>query len=95
VRAKPLKEIGVQITWTDASKNEAGFRVDRKIDDGAWTAIAYRPPRIQGDENNPQMWIDYLAPPGRSLVYRVVAVNSRDNDQGASDPTPAITLVTQ
>jgi len=95
VRAKPFKGVGVQITWADASKNEAGFRVDRKIDDGAWTAIAYRPPRIQGDENNPQMWIDYLAPPGRSLVYRVVAVNSRDNDQGASDPTPAITLVTQ
>jgi len=92
VQANALKDVAVQITWTDASSNEAGFRVDRKIDDGAWTAVAYRPPRIQGDKSNPQMWIDFLAPPGRPLVYRVVAVNSKDNDQGASDPTPAITL---
>jgi len=92
VRAKTIKKTSVQITWNDASKNEAGFRIDRRIDDGQWTTIAYRPPRIQGDRNNPQMWIDFLAPPGRQLVYRVVAVNSRDDDQGASDPTPAITI---
>ncbi len=92
VRAKALENTSVQITWNDASKNEAGFRIDRKTDDGQWTTIAYRPPRIQGDRNNPQMWIDFLAPPGRQLVYRVVAVNSRDDDQGASAPTPAITV---
>ena len=86
--------MAVRITWTDASNNEAGFRVDRKIDDGAWTTIAYRPPRIQGDANNPQMWLDYLAPIGRPLVYRVVAVNSKDDDQGASEPTSPVTLRT-
>ena len=93
VRVDLLENTAARITWTDASKNEAGFRVDRKIGDGAWTTIAYRPPRIQGNENNPQMWIDYLAPCGKALVYRVVAVNGKDNDQGASDPAPAVTLV--
>ncbi len=92
VRAAVLGDVAIRINWTDASDNEAGFRVDRKIDDDRWTAIAYRPPRIQGDKNNPQMWIDYLAPRGKPLVYRVVAVNGKDDDQGASDSTPAVTL---
>lgn len=92
INVAAFEKSAVRVTWSDTSDNEAGFRVDRKIDDGGWTTIVYRPPRIQGDKNNPQMWIDYLAPSDRPLVYRVVAVNSKDNDQGASDPTPAITL---
>ena len=92
VRADVFGDVAVRITWTDASDNEAGFRVDRRIGDGRWTAIAYRPPRIQGDKNNPQMWIDYLAPPGKPLAYRVVAVNGKDDDRGVSDLTPAVTL---
>jgi hypothetical protein len=93
VRAGAYKKTGIAITWTDASDNEAGFRIDRKVNGGPWTAIAYRPPRIQGDKDNPQVWIDFLAPPGRQLVYRVVAVNSRDNDQGASDPAAPVSLI--
>lgn len=82
----------VKITWQDASDNEIGFRVDRKIDHGAWTAIAYRPPRVQGSPYNPQTWIDFLAPPARTLSYRVAAINARDDDSGASRPTAAIVL---
>ncbi|NQT85594.1 hypothetical protein HQ560_02455, partial [bacterium] len=92
VRAEPQGAVAVRITWTDGSDNEAGFRVDRKIGGGAWIAIAYRPPHIQGDPNNPQVWLDYLAPTGRPLAYRVAAIDSKDDDQGASDPTAAVTL---
>lgn len=92
VRAAAVKNLAVRITWTDASNNEAGFRVDREFADGTWSTVAYRPPRIQGDANNPQMWVDYLAPTGRPIVYRVAAVNGKDDDQGASNPTAPVTL---
>ena len=95
VKASAQKGVAVQITWTDASDNEAGFRIDRKRGRGPWTPISYRPPRIQGDRNNPQMWVDYLAPPGASLTYRVVAINSRDDEQGASAPTKPVVLNTE
>lgn len=92
IQAKAFEGDAVRITWKDASKNEVGFRVDRKIADGKWTAIAYRPPQIVGDANNRPEWIDYLAPAGKVIVYRVVALNAKDNDDGASDPTKPVTL---
>jgi hypothetical protein len=93
VRVKEREGVAIEVAWADRSENEAGFRVDRKIGDGAWTPIAYRPPRIQGDEKNPQKWLDYLAPTGKPLVYRVVAVDSKDDDRGASAPTAPVALV--
>jgi hypothetical protein len=82
----------VKITWTDASDNEIGFRVDRRNAGGPWTAIAYRPPRIQGSERNPQAWADFTAPPGQPLQYRVAAINAKDDDSGAAAPTAQIVL---
>ncbi len=76
----------VTITWTDASSSEIGFRVDRKrLQDTSWTTIAYRPRHSVGHENNEQKWIDFLAPRGKGLQYRVVAVNCDDNDIGAAE----------
>ena len=80
------------ISWQDASANEIGFRVDRKIGDGKWTAIAYRPPRREGSTLNPQAWVDFLAPPGRPLRYRVVAIGVMDDDSGASAALPPMVL---
>ncbi|HUT10535.1 MAG TPA: hypothetical protein VMY42_08565 [Thermoguttaceae bacterium] len=93
VKAEVHQGDAVEITWTDASDNEVAFRVDRRIAEGRWTPIAYRPPQIAGHEENRPMWIDYLAPPGKPLAYRVVSLNGKDNDEGASDPTSALTLV--
>jgi hypothetical protein len=95
VKAQLYEGDGVKITWTDAANNEIGFRVDRQIGDlpiggGKWTTIAYRPPRIQGHANNPQAWVDFFAPPGKQVRYRVAAVNADDGDQGASPPTPSV-----
>ena len=69
----------VNIAWTDASDNEIGFRVDRRTEEGNWTTIAYRPRHSQGTEHNVQAWVDYLAPPGYALHYRVTAVGCDDN----------------
>jgi len=92
VKAAVYEDDAVKITWSDAANNEVGFRVDRKIGDGKWRAIAYRPPQITGDPNNRPAWIDFTAPTGKPLLYRVVALNGRDNDDGASEPAGPVTL---
>jgi len=93
VMAEVYEDDAVKITWAPAaSDNAIGYRVERRIAGGKWQGIAYRPPRPQGDEDNPPAWVDFTAPPGKELTYRVVAINSDDNDKGASEPTGSVTL---
>jgi hypothetical protein len=82
----------VEITWAGGGRGALGFRVERRIAGGKWQVIAYRPPRLQGDPDNPQAWVDFTAPRGKELTYRVVAVGADDTDKGASPPTEAITI---
>ena len=91
VKAAIHDDDAIKITW-EASEGAAGFRVERRIGNGKWQIIAYRPPHSQSDEDNPAMWVDFTAPTGKELTYRVVAVNADDNDKGASEPTEPITL---
>ena len=81
----------VDITWSGGA-NAVGIRVERKIAGGKWQAIAYRPPQVQGDPENPRQWIDFTAPTGKELVYRVVALDADDSDKAASAATPPLTL---
>ncbi|MDP6523442.1 MAG: hypothetical protein QGH15_04395 [Kiritimatiellia bacterium] len=92
VSARIYDNVAIKITWKDTCDGEAGFRIDRKIAGSKWTAIAYRPPQITGHEENRPEWIDFLAPPGKELVYRVVALNAKDDDSGESKPTKAVVL---
>jgi hypothetical protein len=92
VTARYYQEDAVQITWVAAAAETVGFRVERRMAGGKWQVIAYRPPRLQGDADNPQAWVDFTAPPNKELTYRVVALNAEDTDKGASEPTRAITL---
>jgi hypothetical protein len=92
VTATHYADDAVKVSWRDASDNEVGFRVERRVAGGKWQVIAYRPPRIQGDEDNAQAWVDFTAPAGKELTYRVVAVNAGDDDKGASEPTDPITM---
>jgi hypothetical protein len=92
VTAAAYKDDAVKITWVDASDNEVGFRVERRIGEGKWYIIAYRPPRRESDSDNPQEWVDFTAPTGKELTYRVVAVAADDSDKGASKATAAVTL---
>jgi len=78
----------VKITWADAADNEIGFRVERRIGAGPWHTIAYRPPRIEGTPENPQAWVDFTAPSGRRLSYRVLAISAADEGP-CGGPTPA------
>ena len=92
VKAEIYQTDAVKVTWTDAGTGEVGYRVDRRIAGGKWTPIAYRPPQITGHGDNPPAWIDFLAPAGKELVYRVVALNAKDSDAGASKPTAGVTI---
>jgi hypothetical protein len=82
----------VVIGWSDNSDSEIGFRVDRKIAQGPWAPIAYRPRKSSGSSYNPQAWHDYTAPPNQQLSYRVVAIGCDDSDGGASPPSPAVRI---
>lgn len=83
----------IEITWTDAGDEEIGFRVERLIDGSdTWTPIAYRPRHSNGTEYNEQKWVDYLAPAGKALEYRVVSVNCENNDEGASQATAPVLI---
>jgi hypothetical protein len=92
VAASVYQDDAVKITWVAPSEKAIGFRVERRIADGKWQVIAYRPPRLQGDQDNPQAWVDFTAPPGKALTYRVLTINADDSDKGASQATRAITL---
>jgi hypothetical protein len=92
VTVEAYKNDAVKIAWEGGAMSAVGFRVDRRIADGKWQPIAYRPPRVQGDAENPQMWIDFTAPTGKALTYRVTTMNALDNDAGASKPSEPITL---
>jgi hypothetical protein len=93
VTAAVYQNDAVQIDWEGASEGAIGFRVERRIAGGKWQVIAYRPSRPQADPENPPTWIDFTAPPGKELTYRVVAIDADDTDKGASEPSEAVTLV--
>jgi hypothetical protein len=82
----------VKITWRDTSDAELGFRVDRRIGPGDWRTVAYRPRRSEGHERNPAAWVDFLAPPGKPLTYRVVACDAKDTDRAASPSSAPVTI---
>ena len=90
--AAAYQEDAVKVAWEPGSDGAAGYRVDRRIGDGKWQVIAYRPPRLQGDPDNPQEWVDFTAPPGKELTYRVAAIDADDSDKAVSKPTEAVTL---
>ena len=92
VRAEAYADDAVKVSWEDVFDGEIGYRVDRSIAGGKWTAIAYRPPQKEKHELNEPAWIDFLAPPGRPLRYRVATLNSKDDDSGASKVTAPLIL---
>jgi len=81
----------VKITWS-GGKGAVAIRVERKIGESTWQPIAYRPPLLQGDAENPSAWVDFTAPTGKPLIYRVVAVDVDDSAKATSEPTAATML---
>ena len=89
---QPGKRKGLPAHGSGRATREIGFRVDRRIDEGEWYTIAYRPPQMTADPLNPPEWIDFLAPRGRRLTYCVVAISADDGDAGAGAPSEPVVL---
>ena len=71
----------IDLAWTDASRNECAFRVERRSGDGAWLPIASL-------DTNTTAFSDPAVEPGRTYAYRVIAVNPL----GESAPSAEVTV---
>ncbi len=92
VKADPQSD-HIRLTWGDNSNHEIGYKIQRKIGkNGTWETVSYRPRKSNGTPGNPQQWNDYLAPSGKELYYRAVAINCSDNNNGASSEVGPVTI---
>ncbi len=82
----------VRITWSDRSTQEIGYRVDRRLADGDWRTIAYRPRQSGLSWENQPAWDDHLLPRGVTARYRVASVGCDDGDQGAAEAAGEVVL---
>ncbi|HJQ68020.1 MAG TPA: choice-of-anchor D domain-containing protein [Blastocatellia bacterium] len=73
----------VDLTWTDNSNNELGFRVLRSLDNITYTEIATLPP-------NTTSFSDTTVTPNTTFFYRVVAFNNFGN----SEPSNTVGVTT-
>ncbi len=75
----------VTINWTDASNNETGFRVERRIGNGAWSTVASATAGASSA-------IDSTAVQSTSYTYRVIAFNAAGDSASSNEAnvtTPA------
>jgi hypothetical protein len=71
------------LSWTDASANESGFRIERNDGSGTFIALSNLPP-------NSTSFLDASVQPKTTYVYRVRAVNV----SGESDPSAPASVTT-
>ncbi len=111
--AQPTVTVTVQpdgsrlVEWVDAAANELGFRVARRIDDGLWRTIAYRPRQsllnsAGGTDPwssqpvsslNPPAWRDYNVPAAATTAeYSVWAFDADDVEVDPLVLNPALEL---
>ena len=72
----------VELSWTDNSSNESGFRLERSADGSTWSTLATTGPGVTA-------YVDHSAAPSTTYRYRVVAFNSAGDS--ASSPTASAT----
>lgn len=58
----------VDLTWTENSNNETGFRIERKVGTGSYSTVATT-------AAGATTYTDTAAPAGATVTYRVIAVN--------------------
>lgn len=84
--AVPITESRIDISWTDTSSNETGFRVRRKIGSaGEWVVVATLNPDIS-------TWQDTQLTPGTTYFYTVTSFNA-NGESAASNEAYATTPV--
>ena len=69
---------GVRLAWRNTSAQTAGFRVERRLGEGAWAALT-------GVGAAVTEYLDATAPVGGALAYRVAAVNAAGASFGFSN----------
>lgn len=79
-RSSPLSSTSVRVTYTDLSRNEAGFRVERSTDGRQTWQVAGTAGRSGG---GPQYFDDVSRSTEQEVCYRVRAFNAK----GESDPS--------
>ncbi len=73
----------VQLSWTDASNNEAGFRIERRMPATEYAPVTSLPP-------NSSAYQDSSVQPSTSYLYRVIALN----EGGDSPPSNEVPVTT-
>lgn len=78
-----LNGSNVDLTWTDNSNNEVGFRIERKVGTGTYSTVTTT-------ASDATSYTDSAAPAGATVTYRVIAVNA----SGDSLPSNEDSVVT-
>jgi hypothetical protein len=93
--AAALSDSEIALTWTDASANETGFRVERRQGAGAWGLVATLAAGTTA-------WTDTGLPASTAYTYRVQAFNgtgssgwSNEATASTSTPPPPTVSITQ
>lgn len=85
VAATATSQTVVQLTWTDASNNEAGFRIERRDPTSPFAAITSLPP-------NSGAYQDRTVVAQKDYLYRIIATNE-GGDSAPSNEAAAQTPV--
>jgi fibronectin type 3 domain-containing protein len=81
INGSALSRTSIQVTWTDASNNEAGFRVERAaISSSTWTQIG-------GTSSNQTSYTDSDLTCGSSYRYRVKSYNGNGTSAASAEKT--------
>ncbi|MCY2953200.1 MAG: PA14 domain-containing protein, partial [Planctomycetota bacterium] len=81
----------VKLTWVDASNNEDGFKIERRLGTGAWTEIADRTYAQTSYPGSPT-FTDY-PPAAGTYSYRVYSYNNAGKSTAASNIATAVVTV--
>jgi alpha-tubulin suppressor-like RCC1 family protein len=74
----------IDLYWNDNSRDEIGFKIGRKINDGEWDN------EFSASNANTPSYSDTMVSPGNVYYYKVCAYNALDNHSDFSSPVNSI-----
>lgn len=78
-----LSTTSIQLSWTDNSPDEAGFKIERRTGTGAFTAL----PVVAANGTSTVTFVDTGLAPGTAYTYHVRASNANGDSANSSDVT--------
>lgn len=73
----------VSLIWTDASADESGFRIERRVGDGDFSSLTSLPP-------NSASFLDLSVESGRTYTYRLLALNEAGESEPSNEASVAV-----